>query len=196
MIVLYIAAILVALMLILIFMPVSLVLDYNEEFGFSVRVFGIKVAPRKEKKKAIKKTEDKPKKTSLKNRIKRDGISETLKKGAEFLKGALTRVKKLLPHIRVRDLRIKISVSGNDAALTAIEYGAVCAAFYPFLSWLCSVLNIKAKQIDVISSFENNESYVHFHTKLCSSAIWLFIAAYGVYKEYTKLTEEQSNERK
>ena len=146
--------------------------------------------------KAIKKTEDKPKKTSLKNRIKRDGISETLKKGTEFLKGALTRVKKLLPHIKVRDLRIKISVSGNDAALTAIEYGAVCAAFYPFLSWLCSVLNIKAKQIDVISSFENNESYVHFHTKLCSSAIWLFIAAYGVYKEYTKLTEEQSNERK
>ena len=183
-------------MLILIFMPVSLILDYNEEFGFSVRVFGIKVAPHKEKKKAIEKTEDKPKKTSLKNRIKRDGISETLKKGTEFLKGALTRVKKLLPHIKVRDLRIKISVSGNDAALTAIEYGAVCAAVYPFLSWLYSVLNIKAKQIDVISSFENNESYVHFHIKLCSSAIWLFIAAYGVYKEYTKLTEEQSNERK
>lgn len=196
MIVLYITAVLVVLLLILIFVPVSLILDYNEEFGFSVRIFGIKAAPRKQKKKTCKKVEDKPKKSSLKNRIKRDGISETLKKGAGFLKGALTRVKKLLPHIKVRDLRIKISVSGNDAALTAIEYGAVCAAVYPFLSWLYSVINIKAKQIDVISSFENSESHVKFHTKLSSSAIWLFMAAYGVYKEYTKVTEEQSNERK
>lgn len=196
MIVLYIAAILVVLLLILIFMPVSIVTDYGEDFQFSVRVLGIKVAPRKAKKRVGEKEDAKPKRSFLKSRIERDGISETIKKGAAFVKDTLTHLKKLLPHIKVRDLQISISVSGTDAALTAIEYGAVCATFYPFMRWLYSVLDIKAKQIDVISSFEKKESYITCHAKVSASFIWLLLAAYGVYTEYKKLTEEQINERK
>ncbi len=196
MIVLYITAILAVLLLVLIFMPVSLVLDYDEELKFYFRVLGIRVKPKKAKKQTDEKKDLKPTTNFIKKRIKRDGITQTIKKGAEFAKQALTRVKKLLPHIKVRDFRIKISVSGNDAALTAIEYGAVCAAVYPFLSWLYSVLDIKAKQVDVISSFESKESYITFHTKVSASLIWLFLAAFGIYSEYKRLTEEKGNERK
>lgn len=197
MIALYVIVGLILLCALLLFLPASAVLNYDDEFTYYVRVLGIKIKPRKDKK---QKSVEEEKPTKKKNRVKeyfgRFGVSEALKRGVTFLKRALGRVSFALRHCSVRDLRLKITVAGNDAALTAIEYGTVCSVMYPFLRYLYSVLDIKAKQVDIISDFETGESDISFHARLNIAPFWLLVAAYGIYKEYRILTEEKANERK
>lgn len=181
--------------------PLSLVLDYDEDLFAYIRIFGIKIklAGGKEKKKK-QKSEENPKKEEKKNffksKIKERGIATAIGDFISFVRGVFDRVGFILSHISVRDFRLCVRVAGSDAAMTAIEYGAVCAVLYPFLNFLYTQADFKMKQVDVVSDFDSKESDIRLHIKLKTRPIILIIAAVGFYSEYLKLTEDEKNERK
>ncbi len=198
MIAVYIIAGIVVFVLALLFLPVSAVINYDDEFSFYIRILGIKIRlPDRKKSINISKTDEKPKqKGKIGKKIKKDGIVKTVKGYIAFAKKVIDRIGYLSKRVYVRDFKLRISVGGADAALTAIEYGTVCAVVYPFLRYIYSLVDFKAKQVDIISDFDNKESSLTFHIRFAAQPLVLLTAAYGIYEEYKLLTGEKENERK
>lgn len=198
MIAVYIIAGILLLCLALFLLPISAIINYDDEFSFYLRVLGIKIKlPEKKEDKKDSKGDKKPKKKGkIGKKIKKDGVLKTIKEYIEFAKKIAEKTRHLLKKVRVRDFKLRISVGGADAAWTAIEYGAVCAVVYPFLRYLYSIIDFRAKQVDIVSDFDNKESNITFHIRLTAGLFALLTAAYGIYEEYRMLTEEKQNERK
>lgn len=185
----------------LLFFPLSLVFDYGDDLFAYVRICGIKIKLAGGKAKQKKqKSEEKPKKRKrenfFKSKIKERGISTAISDFVNFAQGVWGRVGFILSHIAVRDFCLCVRVAGSDAAMTAIEYGAVCSVLYPFLNFLYTQADFKMKQVDVVADFDGKDSDIRFHIKLKTRPIIPIIAAVGFYGEYLKLTEDEKNERK
>lgn len=209
MIALYIIAALLLLFCLLLFWPVSTVIDFDstdKALGLYIRLLGIKI-PITGKDKKSKKDKPKQKKsekekkenflvTQLKEKFKHDGTANALRNLAGAAKNILSRARWLISKIAVRDFILKIEVATDDAAKTAIEYGAVCGVVYPFLELLTATADFKAKKVNIRSAFDKTESSIAFHIKLKIQIITLLITAWEIYKEYKNFTEEKQNERK
>ena len=98
----------------------------------------------------------------------------------------LERLKGSFKHIAVRRLCLDIKVSSGDAAATAIEYGAVCAAVYPVLSFIDSTANVKMKNINISADFNSGDSDFGFSVIVRVRIIYLIVMAFGVFSEYNK----------
>ena len=95
-------------------------------------------------------------------------------------------IKKFLRHIFIKKVNLNINVVGQDAAQTAIEYGAVCSAVYPVLSFVQGLGNVSYEKIDVKADFEGKESFISFSAKIKAKIIFILIVAYGIFSEYKK----------
>ena len=89
-----------------------------------------------------------------------------------------------LKTVKFRKVEVGITVASDDAAKTAIEYGAVCSAVYPVLSLLYSKANIKYKQIDIKSDFNTEKSIFMISLTVNLQIIFLIITGIKVFKEY------------
>lgn len=200
--VLYIFTAVVAVLALLLFWPVSATIDFDKTFRLYIRLLGIKLPlagyekQRKEKSEAKQKKAKEEKKEKdivirLKERFKHDGTAATLKVIIGAAKNILSSLGRMISKISVRDLRLSLDVASDDAALTAVEYGAVCGVVYPFLDMLTTCADFKAKKIDIRADFQKNVSSLAFHLTLKIKIITLLITAWEIYKEYKKFTEDQ-----
>lgn len=76
----------------------------------------------------------------------------------KMLKSTLSKFAKLLKHTIVKKFNFNITVSGNDAADTAIKYGNVCSVVYPLSTLLSKCVNFKPENISVYSNFNDNNT--------------------------------------
>lgn len=202
---LYIFTAVVAVLALLLFWPVSATIDFDKTFRLYIRLLGIKLplaGYEKQRKAKKEKSETKQKKAKeekkkkdivirLKKRFKHDGTAATLKVIIGAAKNILSSLGRMISKISVRDLRLSLDVASDDAALTAVEYGAVCGVVYPFLDMLTTCADFKAKKIDIRADFQKNVSSLAFHLTLKIKIITLLITAWAIYKEYKKITEDQ-----
>lgn len=195
MIVLYILAVLLLLIALILLLPVSVDLNYKEDFSFKVKFLNIKVFPLKEKKQN-KKT-DKPQsnakkdnqlKTSFQKLKEKYGFSGAIKEIFAFLKECLKHLGGFLKTVKFRKVKLNLVVAESDAFKTAIKYGEVCAVVYPVLSYLESKANIKYKKIDVKSDFNAQKGEFDFSLTAKLQIIFLIITATKLYKEYKKFS--------
>lgn len=204
MIFLWILGTLVFIVLAILFLPVKVSFKFNEEFFIKVYFLGIKIyepktkeeKPNQKKKSQNNAIKEKPKTLFLRLKEKY-GFSGAVREIFGFLKDTVTHIKVFLRHIKIEKLKLFISVSSDDAAKTALDYGRVCAVAYPFLSALDSMANIEYKKIDIKSDFEATESNfsIEFNVKL--RIFYLLITLFKVYNEYTKFTARiEADERK
>ena len=192
MIALYIVATLLILITLILFLPVSVDLKFQEEFTFKIKLFGIKVfAPSKKvSKKFDKDVENEPLKEE--NKIKglfsklkdKKGFIGAVKEVFELLKDCLKQLEIFLKTIKFKKVCLDLSVAGDDAAKTAIQYGQVCAIVYPTLAFLQTKANVKYKNINVKSEFENKQSEFSFSLTVNLQILFLLITVFKVYKEY------------
>ena len=103
-----------------------------------------------------------------------------------FIKALILRIKKQLRHIKITRLCLGINVATDDAALTAIYYGAVCSAVYPILSLLDSLSNIAFKQIDIRADFESAKPDFAFSARVKLRLFFLLAAALAALAEFNK----------
>ena len=57
----------------------------------------------------------------------------------------------------IRELYFYITVAGKDSASTAIKYGRICAAVFPSLGKICTMMKVKKYDIDISPDFLANK---------------------------------------
>lgn len=176
---LYILLGIVAFIVLLFCIPVRILLDYDKELVFKIKYlfYEYNVYPPKEKKKkkeevkkpkkVVKKQKEKEATKKKENPIKTfynnqgfDSLMDLIKYTAKSVGGAS---KKIFKAFVFKELYLKIWVSKGDAALTAIEYGKVCAEVFPAMGLICSVIKVRKYALDVQPDFIGNKNKAILH---------------------------------
>lgn len=166
MIALIIVGILLLFVIIVLLLPISLYLRYDDDFYFKVKIVGIKVYEIEPEKGSAKshlsdtesdKAVENQEKSFFKKLKDEKGFVGTVKETAKYIRDLLRVFGNNSKHITVKNFLLNITVAGDSAAKTAIEYGAVCTAVYPALSLINSLLNVKMKQVNINSDFNGGK---------------------------------------
>lgn len=185
-----------ALLFLLTLLPVSVYLKFKDDFFLKIKVGGIKVyeiepesdikekSPEETSDKKAEKTTESSLKTAFEKLKQKHGFSGSIIEIFEFLKAALLKIEKYLKHVLIRKLCLDIKIASSDVATTAIEYGAVCSAVYPVLSFIQSIANAKYKSINVSADFDSSEPQASFEFIIKVKIIFLILMAFGIFSEY------------
>ncbi len=186
MVVLYILGALAIVVAVILFLPLRLKLDYQEELTYELKLAFFKInLEDDEEKETTADGKPIPKKKTLFTRLRdKKGFVEAIKDVFSFYWSCIEPLKKLLRFVKFRKFKVDIVVTGDDAAEVAISYGVVCAAVYPLLSLFDSLANVKYKKINVTTDFTGKESRFSFSLVIKTSLIFFLIFLFRVFKEY------------
>ena len=197
MIALYIIGAILLIFCILLFSPVTVWIKLDKDFYLKLKFLGIcffRIEPKKKEKnkdskntvsdkKAEKVTDNEAKKLFEKLKEKY-GFTGAVKSLFGFFFKILTPLKSFLKRVKVKKFKLRLIVAGEDAAATAVEYGAVCSAVYPVMAMLEACVGIKAENIYIRSNFESSDCEFSFSFSLKMQVILLLVFAWRIYKEY------------
>lgn len=205
---LFIAFIVILLLSILLFLPITADISYKKELSYRFKYAGIvlfdsekrvdiKSVKRKKKSKKVKKDtpdiEQKDKKEGFFKKIyNQKGFSGTIRYFASLLGIILKKLWWVIKHFKFRHFYLDLTVANNDSANTALEYGGVCCAVYPVLSLLESTANVKLKQININADFDRTEPQFQISFSVTTRLIYWLIAAISILIEYLKLQRKES----
>lgn len=188
-------AFLLAVMLLLIFLPVYGRIRYDGELHARLWVLGVPITllpspdkPKEETTKQLKKPKaKKPSKSKelneqLSRSFREDGVSATLAYLGGLAKIAAQAVGSLLHSITVDRLKLHMLIVGGDADDTAVRYGQVCSVLYLALAALSGPIKFRRRELRVEPNFLLDKSDarfdVSFHVRvyrLVSAAIVLLV---------------------
>lgn len=86
---------------------------------------------------------------------------------------------KLLKHIVIKELFVDLTVAGNDAADTAMNYGKTCAAVFPALGTICTNMKVKEYDVEINPDFLAKENNGDLHTVIAFRPIFIIMALTG-----------------
>ena len=127
-------------------------------FEVKVSVLGIEIPTKKEKKDKQGK-----KKKSFKSFLKGHSLSGKLSALFNILNEILNKAKFLLKRSKVEKFELDVTVAGDDAAVTAIEYGAVCAVVYPAVSLILNYNKALKENINIVCDHTNTKPTLKFY---------------------------------
>ncbi len=181
----------VLVILILLFIPVSLTLKFNENFDYVLKYGFIKI-PLTAKSEEQGKTKEK-KDNYFKKLFKEKGFNSAFSELCYFAKVFLEKIVYLLKRLKFKIFNLKIGVGGKDAAKTAINYGVISSAVYYVLGFLDSNVNLKIKKIDVSSDFNSSVTKVEFDLKASLSPFYAILAAFALMKIIFEFKNKELN---
>lgn len=174
MIALYIILGIIAAIILLFSVKITVDLQYDETFELFLKVLFLKfrLLPAKEKpKKEEKPKEEKEEKPKEEKKEESSGESFVAKFYREqgfdgvmqFLSDILHALNTLMGDIFKRSfvvekLLLKMRISKQDAASTALTYGKTCAAVYPTIGYLCNNMRVRKYCADIQPDYLANDS--------------------------------------
>ena len=194
-------SIIFVLMLILL-LPISVGVDIGDKTKFDVKYCGIKIfnnakAPKEQENE--KQQEQKAENlitAFFKNQKQEKGFLGAIKFCFSLLNIIIKKCFFIIKRIKVKKFRLNLIVATNNAAHSAIEYGAVCAVVYPPLALLEENGCLKSEKIDVLADFEHKESRFSVSFVAKSNLLILIFCFIKGFIEYKQLEREWKNERK
>lgn len=184
--------------------PVIIDVQFQDSFLVKIKVLGIPITifPQKEKPqseeqkvKKKKKPEEKEKTgkfSKIKGILESKGLSGLLDFFKELAGVAAGTGKKLFSHLVIYQLSVDISISNEDAAKTAIQYGQACAVVYPAMSMITTVAKCKQSHVCVIADFDDKKMKADFRLKAGMRPIFVLTAGISglirlikVYRRHT-----------
>ena len=183
---------------------------YSDEVRLYVKVLfiKIKILPSKDGKKVRGMSEKKAAKIrdSIKKKAQKKALTKKEKEKAKEIKDkksileiisnvklitaiALTVIKTFFKHLRIKLTRIKIAVASDDAATTAVAYGAITQSLNLLLPALESVKTfkgIKRSEIDVRADFLQDTPVIDVEISF-SIRVWhIFDVAFAAIGKFIK----------
>ena len=202
MIALYIIGAIIGIVSILLFLPLTIDLAYEGELLIKIRYLGITFKDNKRKKRNKKSVADNASQDDdddfLIRTYNQKGLVGTVRYLCSLLKILLTKFLWIVKRFKFRKFKLDLTVATDDAANTAVRYGEVCAAAYPVLSLLHSVLDIKPKEINISADFDKTKTECRGCVLARTPLVFWLIALFEALKEDYKLElkESERNERK
>ena len=194
MIALYIICAIILLIAFLLLAPITLKLEYDEEFNAKARYLFITYKfpnEEKDKKTKKKKKKDKKKKAKKKDKEQTKGSEKKqsfternisiIKKSFKFkgFDGAkkiislaaylVTKVSRLVKrHLIIKELHVVMAVGADDAAETAVNYGKTCAYIFPSLGLICNTMKVRKYYADIYPDFirPKSRAYIYANIKI------------------------------
>ena len=194
----------IALLLVLLFLPLSIDLTFAKELRFKIKYFGIiifdseknvKLKKAKRAKSVVKEKsegkEDK-KENFLKKTYKQKGLLGTITYFSKILMLLLKKLWWVVKKFKFRRFYLNLSVATNDAASTAINYGKICSAVYPIISFLETNADFKAKEINISADFDKSDSEFKISTSVTTRLFFWLVAAISALFEFLKIQRKES----
>lgn len=155
-IILYILAGLFFLILVLFFLPVKATIKYTDKvyFRFTIAGIGYDSIKTSKKSKEVKENE----------KTKKMSITPNIKNFFAFINTIRDIIKFLPFRIKIKKLYLNLTVAGDDAALTAIEYGTACSVVHGFIAFLQNFVDMKKPDIFIKPGYNENKSQVKFES--------------------------------
>ena len=194
----YIVAVILIILLLLLLLPVTGDIEFDGEFKLILRGLGIKVYPLNKDKKKSKEPSAKEKPPQKKSRFyelkEKYGFSGAVKYGAKLINLTLKRIAWFIKRLKFRKFTLLITVASDNAAKTGIEYGIVCTAVYPIITYLETNADFKAKKIDINADFDITNPDIKFSVSIKTGiimAVFTIVSALRQYKHLAKESEEK-----
>jgi len=169
---LYIVLAVLLFILLLLLCPLSVKIEIGEQYKAYVGYLFIKYDLLKERDKQKKqKKQEKPQK----EKPKPESVTKTLKSFSELLDIFAKDAAKLLKKLVLNRLKLTLGVGGEDAAVTALEFGAINAAVYPLVGLISSQIKIKKTDINIYPRY-NLEWEIYLNIKI--SILPIFVLSY------------------
>lgn len=201
-IVLYILIAVVCLLFLLLFLPLTVDLNFKDKLLLKIKYSGItffnnqkRVRINKKRKKSNAKTIDDTTPTEenfLKRTYKQKGLLGTVEYFSKLLAMFLKRFRWIIRQLNFRKFNLNLSVATSDAANTAVQYGKICSMVYPVLSFLYTNAHFKAKEVNISADFSKTKSEFQVSLSVTTRLIFWLIAAIAVFFEFLKLQRKES----
>ena len=194
----------IALLLVLLFLPLSIDLTFAKELRFKIKYFGIiifdsenNVKPKKAKRaKSGVEEKSEGKKSKKENFLKKTytqkGLLGTITYFSKILMLLLKKLWWVVKKFKFRRFYLNLSVATNDAASTAINYGKICSAVYPIISFLETNADFKAKEINLSADFDKSGSEFKISTSVTTRLFFWLVAAISALFEFLKIQRKES----
>lgn len=185
-----------AFLLLLLFIPVTLTASYEDGLKAKARYLFLtfQIAPPKEKKRKKRKKkqeppgeEPAPKESKIKQLIKEQGLSGFLHMMKELAVLAAGAAKDVLRHLKIKRLDIDVTVVGEDAADSAVNFGYACSVVYTAVGMLTALSGCKKYHVSVVPGFEAQKSQVAGYAKVSLAPAFALAAAIKALVKYFKL---------
>lgn len=195
-------ATIVVLSVILIFsvfllIPFTAKIYIGDQNDITVKYLFFKLYPKSEKKskterKHIVNGEKKENENFFIRSFKKKGFLEFVSLFFGFLKKIIEELAHLLKYVKIRKFTLSLTVASDNAAKTAIEYGAVSAAVYNFSALIKTNFDFEIKNISIDCDFEKDAPHFELFTVLKISPLVLIISAVKLIKPVLNFVKEVS----
>ncbi len=199
MIAMIVLGIIVVLILLLLFLPLTIDLVFDSKLVIKIQYMGIKVfdsakkASKKKKSKKQDNNDNAPQKESFVKKIyKQKGFMRTIEYFSKVLKLLLEKLWWVAKRFKFSRFKLDLTVATNDAAKTAIQYGKICAAAYPVLSLLQTIIKFKPEQVNISANFDKNKFEFKTSIKVTTCAFYWIVAAVSATSLFLKLQRKES----
>lgn len=192
---LYILLFILLLLAFLLIMPINLKASYKTTGLVSIRYlfFKIQLYPKKDKK--AKKAKAKAQKEAAKEASgekPKEKLSVKIREISDGISLIADAAKRLLKHIKIKRFYLNINIGSPDAAVTAIEYGAVSAALYPVCGFIFSQCKVDKKHFNanINARYDLEESSAEIKTDISVTLISaIAIAILTLFKYILKIMD-------
>ncbi|MBQ9106802.1 MAG: DUF2953 domain-containing protein [Clostridia bacterium] len=122
---------------------------------------------------------------ALKRTVDNSGISATAGQIADILLMLAGRVFWILQYCTLEKLRLRAVSAGDDAAQTAIDYGATCAVVYPLLGYINSNMKVVQRgwDVEVACDFDGSEQEFELEATVSVRLLHVFRALIYIVKK-------------
>ncbi len=186
----YFSALTILLILIILFLPLNVIINYDKElsiklnfFGFNINVFSKKVSYESNQDYS---SENKNNNISVYNLIKKDGIIDTIKYICDILKLLSSMTRKILKRTTIKDLTINYSVAGQDSFETSIKYGRICTLIYTTLGIIDSINPPKHLDVNIYPNYNSSQSSFRFNLHVYARIFFIIYSACFFALKYIK----------
>lgn len=187
------------ILILALFIPIGIYFSYDDD-GLCVKVgylfFKRTLYPKTRalKTKQVKKGEPKQE-DGFRQAVKQKGFVSALSEYVALISELLKKIRWLLNKSFVKDFVLRIDVASPDPAVTAVEYGGVCAVVYPLVSFAYTLTNFKKPRVEINADFNNKTPAVELRFKLLVIPVFLIIAGLGLIIKYiTKIKDDNKVE--
>lgn len=125
---------------------------------------------------------------ALKEKLKKSGLTKTVSSLFGIVIDLIKRATALFCKCRLKRLYLRIVCANPDAAVAAIEYGAVCSVVYPAVSFISSAMKTRSDALDInlLCGYDEEEPSFEFDIYFSVRVFYIVKALLGIIFDNAK----------
>lgn len=179
---------LLLLILLVLFTPINVVVNYSDGLNVHIIIFGLKIKIPTRVKKKTRKNHDKNYKQE--NNTKKKKNSNIISFGLGIIKIGVKTFIEILKGIKIKEIVLKVKVSGSDAAKTALLYAKFSSVIYPFFGGVISNAELESYDINVSPDFLGDKTTFFLNFHFYGTVFQILKSFLYFIKEYNKIIDK------